>query len=128
MWGEGLGAVPELTSGRSGDPSHGDSQQWIMDALLEVRDDIAALTATVAALVAQNAEERRAAAPAPATHRAKPRRRVSDTFLTVVKTLAAIGASVAVLLAFTAPQRARVQQYSPRPVVHHVPAGPDRGR
>jgi hypothetical protein len=136
--------MPGNVSGQSGDPSCGDSGEWIRDTLARVENGQAVLTAAIAELATQFAELsrriagaedeaeailRRAASPAPARHAAPPpRRRRSDTFLTVVKTVAAIGACLAALIALTAPTRARVQHYSPRPVAHHATPGPPRGR
>ena len=114
--------MPETVSGQSAVPIRGDSAQRLRDTVARQQEEIDQLKQAVAELAAQQAE----AEPSSPRRRSRSPRRHGDTFLTVVKVVAAVAVCLTIALAAMAPRHLRQQRYSPscnvlcsRPVAHH---------
>jgi hypothetical protein len=123
--------VPEHIRGPFSDPSRGDSEQPILDALARVEArqgrveaQLESLARSVAELAARETSRteaeaqaeailRRAAAPGPVTHRVQPRKRRGETFLRVVQVVLVAVLGVYAVLALMAPRHLREQRYTP---------------
>jgi len=112
-------------------PSHGDSEQWLRDAVarLEAHQEILAkAVAEIAARIEQRAKAeseaeeilRRAASPDRPRRGTNPRRRgrrSGDTFLHVVRAALVAVLCMGAVLALMAPRHLQEQRYTPRSTV-----------